>query len=164
MNLRYLLSRIACKSPFTQKVYTVLHEMVPLVEENYPDFAEKYLEMIFLNIDIWKYSSNEIQEMISEHVHKMFILEEHKLYSTPKMVDIMLNCIEVYSNSGVDHANRIQRLSAIILLVADQNFSDEVIAVITSYLNIFFSRRLKNFPLEIYYVLQVYMELYSIGN
>ena len=159
--LRFLLERLANKGGVSGSMFSVVKQILDIVLKHYPSSKEKYIEMIFLNMDIWKHSPQEVQEQIALHVHNMFIVGQNKQFDIPKIVDILLNCIEIYVNQEQIKTVRIKQLLNIILQLSFQHVTKEVLIVIISYANIFFLRRLRNYPLQIYYVLSLYLEIFT---
>ena len=164
INLRYLLGRIAIQSGLSIDIYRILRSMMANIEEYYFEYAENFLEMLLLNMDIWKHSTIQVQEQISEDIFTFFVLQTHKNFRNHKIIDILLNCIEIFANVVQDNNSRIKKLSAIILFLAKNDLTKEVFAVINGYLNVYFLRRLKYYPKQIYYILEILMDIFFNCN
>ena len=161
INLRYLLGRIANKVELPMEIYAILRSSMENIEIFYSDSAENYLEMIITNMNIWKYSSEETQIKIAEDISKYLTLQTHNNLRTPKVIDILLDCIENFANYENDFSSPIKVFSAIILLYGEKTLTKEIYSIIMGYLNVYFLRRLKHFPKQIYCVLSIFMELFN---
>lgn len=161
VNLRYLLGRLAIQSGLTIDIYKNLRNMMEYIEEFYFEYTENFLEMLLLNMDIWKHSTIKVQEQIVEDIFSFFILQNHKNFSNHKIIDILLNCIEIFANVEQESNPRIKKLSKIILYLAKNDLTKEVLGVIMGYLNIYFLRRLKCYPRQIYYILEILLDIFN---
>ena len=159
MILRYLLERLANKSGLSREVFDIQCVILETLLKFYPNSAEKYIEMIYLNMDIWKHSSVELQKFITEQIHRMFVLDPSGQFNATSIVNSLLSCVEVYVDKDRQDDQRVQQISGIVLQLAQKHMSTEIILAIISYANIYFLRRLNNYPIQIYHVMLIFMEL-----
>ncbi len=156
MILRYLLERLANKSGLSLEVFGILCQILDTLLDFYPNSAEKYIEMIYLNMDIWKHSSTEVQKAITEHIHNMFLVQQNKQFNITSIIDSLLSCIEVCVDKD---EQRIQQFSSIVLQLSEKHISTEIVLAIISYANIYFLRRLNSYPMQIYHTMLMFLDL-----
>ena len=115
--------------------------------------------MIFLNLDIWINAKSEVQDTIISRL-KSVIENNSKILKMDKIIDSLLNCIEICVNKRQDLSKFIQQFSEIVIKLTQENLSDVIISKLISYVNIFYMRRLPNYPLQLFYVLKILLEVF----
>ena len=163
MILGYLLGRLAARRGLGAGVYAGLKRVFQVFEKHYPAYTEKFTETILYNMDIWKYSPADVQALVIEQIHSFFIMGKPSPQRVAENIDILLNCIEVYANYD-DKANEkpIDQLSAIILLLAEEFLTNELLFKLISYANVFYVRRLNNYPAQIYHIMNIFNKICEI--
>lgn len=134
-------------------------KILKILLQYYPGLAEKYIEMIFLNLDIWVNAKSEVQDTIISTLTDS-IQNMCKVLKIDKIIDFLLNCIEICVNKRKDLNKFIQQFSEIVIKLAQENLNDVIISKIISYANVFYMRRLPNYPLQLFYVLKILLELF----
>lgn len=129
----------------------------------YPKINEKFIEMILLNVDIWDHSSFSIQEMITTQT-KSLIDSKYSSLSPSKLMDVLLNCLEISANKEETNQIRLMKFSELIIKLCQEQWEDSMPSILLSYANIFYIRRLSKYPLQIYYVLLILLEIHLTSN
>jgi len=160
MILSYLFEKIASKRQFSKPIYDSLEKLLKIIKEFYPQFHESFLESIFYNPEIWKYSSEEIQAKLREHMFEIFTCEKHDTKIMTNHIDIMLNFIEVYCNqqpipSEISLNNMIGRCKQ----MCQVNLTRDTLFTLFGYANPYFIRRLNYHPSQIFYIVSIFLDL-----
>lgn len=165
MVLGYLLGRLAARKGLGAGVYAALKRIFMIFDRHYQDYTEKFTETILYNMDIWKYSPADVQGLVIEQIHNFFIMGNPSPQRVAENIDILLNCIEVYANYD-DRANQkpINQLSAIILILAEEFLTNELLFKLVSYANVFYVRRLRNYPGQIYHIMNIFNKICELCN
>jgi len=124
-----------------------------------PGLAEKYIEMIFLNIDIWINAKKEVHDTI---ITKLSVIMDTKakLLNMDKIVDSLLNCIEICAYKTEDLSKFIQKLSEVVIKICKNFLNDAILSKLISYANIFYIRRNPKYPILLFYVLRILLDLF----
>ena len=162
--LRYVMERIARNCGLKSHIFTLTSQILDTLVDFYPQLVEKYLLMIFLNVDIWVYSYQEgAQKIILDNAYsKLLALSKSKWVKSETIVESLLSCIEIYTNQ--DEAPKLKEIlqfSNIIKLLSVDNLTEGALVRLMSYANAFYVRRLKNYPYQIYFILKILFELFS---
>ena len=115
--------------------------------------------MIFLNLDIWANAESEVQDNMINKL-KNIIENNGKILKIDKIVDYLLSSIETCVNKKEDLSNAIQQFSDITIKLVQDNLSDLIISKLISYINIYYMRRLPNYPLQLFYFLRILLGLF----
>eukprot|EP00826_Nyctotherus_ovalis_P011680 TRINITY_DN1303_c0_g6_i1.p1 TRINITY_DN1303_c0_g6~~TRINITY_DN1303_c0_g6_i1.p1 ORF type:complete len:413 (+),score=145.36 TRINITY_DN1303_c0_g6_i1:38-1276(+) len=158
----YLLQRIARKGGLSSGIYDIVCQMANVLLRFYPNAAETFTELIYINMEIWKHSSEEVQLRIAEKMHQTYIIDTiSKQQNVLLVIDCLLKSVEVFIVNNYKSKLIISSFLKIVTSLSQRYINAEVITTIMSYANVHIARRLVNFPLHIYYVLSVFMELYE---
>jgi hypothetical protein len=113
-------------------------------------------------MDIWKYSSEEVQLKIAEKVHQTYLIDTiSKQYNILLVIDCLMKSIEVFIENNYNNKLIISKFLKIVTSLGKRYLNTEVLITIVSYANVYFARRLPNFTFHIYYALSVFIELYE---
>ena len=164
INLRYLLGLIGNQVEFSLELYNILQVPIKNMEMYSPDIVENYLELILLNMDIWKFSSKKTQIKIVEDFSSYLKQQHQQSLNAEKIVDLSLNGIRILANSDYDNNVSISILSDIILNQAKQKLTKEIFIIIMNHLNAYFLVNTKHCYKPIFYILSIFMELFSTYN
>ena len=159
MVLSYLFEKLASKVAFSETILNALKKLMDVIKEYYSGYAEQYLENVFYNPGVWRYSSEAIQDKILEHMNNNFVGEKNNPQKIAYHVDILFNFLEVYINQ-----ERLNKLKSMILTICYDRMNRETLFTLLGYANAFFVRRLKNHPIQIFYVLSIFLEVYVSRN
>jgi len=161
MMISYLLGRIATKSGLSATIYDLLCQILDILLQFYSNSAQKFIELVYLNMEIWKYSSEDVQYQIAEKVRETYSLEHiNKQGNSHTIIDSLLRCIEVFISLEPRNEVLIQKYTDIILQISKNHMITETVATIISHANLYSLRRLMNYPLQIYYIFSIFCELY----
>jgi hypothetical protein len=75
-------------------------------------------------------------------------------------VDALLNCIEICANREGDFNKYILHLSEIIIKIGQDNLSEGILSKFCGYINLYYIRRLPKYPMQIFYMLRILLELF----
>ncbi len=125
-----------------------------------PDLAERFVETVLLNPDIWVRTSRESQARVMIMARGLAGEFADRLRAD-RFVDMLTHCIETLADSDrEDRTDTIAQISELVVLWAKQGLSEAVLSKITSYANIYYIRRLRAYPMQLYYVLRILLSLF----
>jgi len=131
--------------------------------QNLPIILDEYLENIFLNPDIWTKATKEGQEGFLRKIANLIEEYSEKLNSA-HLIDILLQNIAVICNMDVTaKTDAILHISDIILSLGRKNLDESILSKIASYLNIFYIRKTNMYPLQIFYILRIVLNIFLSG-
>ena len=158
---RYLLEKLSNGVGLSDEVYIMIINNLEAMLKWLPDLAEKYVEMVLLNPDIWAKTTKESQERVM--LMARGLAEEYKgKLRIDHFVDMLMHCIETLAESDRDDKSAmISQLSELVVLWAKQSLTESVLSKITSYANIYYIRRLSAYPMQLYYVLSILLNLFT---
>ena len=147
----------------TSEIYIISIMIMQSLLFLYPKLCEKYIEMILLNVDIWGHSPLPIQDMIITQT-KSLIDSKYSCIKPSKLMDVLLNCVEISANKEEPNYFSLAKYSELIIKLCQEQWEDSMASILMSYANIFYIRRLSKYPLQIYYVLLILLEIHLTSN
>jgi len=137
--------------------------LLETIKQYLPELTERYIENIFLNPDIWKTGTEKAQEDILKRT-KTLCEEANTSVRSETIVNMLMHCIEIMCDERKDSMNTLSIITIILIQVAKTNLSEAILTKIISYANIFYIRKLRYYPLQLYYVMYVLLDLFQTGN
>jgi len=158
----YLLERIAKKGGLSSAIYEIVYQILDVLLKYYPNAGETFIKLIYINMDIWKYSSEEVQLKIAEKMYQTYLIDTiSKQYNILLVIDCLMKSIEVFIESNYNNKLIISKLLRIVTSLGKKYLNTEILKTIVSYANVYFAKQLVNFTLHIYYALSTFIELYE---
>lgn len=130
------------------------------IAECIPDLTEKYIEYIFLNPQIWKTGPEKAQEDILDR-SKLLCKDFSQILRTESIVNMLMLSIEIICDDGKDSMLTLQKISKILLEVATPNLTEAILSKIIAYANIYYIRHLRYYPLQLFYVMRILLEIFQ---
>ena len=145
--------------PLSVKIYQQVDLILQLFIESNLNFAEKYLEMVILNPDIWVLSTNDIQLNIIE---KTFALVQNKnlKFQMANIIDFLLNSYEIYTNMDNENHLITRKLATIITNLLKNNLNEFTLSKFISYANLYYIRRFPYYHRQLYNILLILLNVF----
>jgi len=121
-----------------------------------PHLLKSYLELIFFYPEIWTSTSEPIQYAI---IGKMKELIED--FPEADFIDALMNNIEVLAVKG--NIKHIQYVTDLCSLLAKKNLTGRMLSNIASYMNIYYIRQGIHYPIKLYYILRIVLNIFVDG-
>ncbi len=159
---RYFLEKVGTIHGIRDEVYGMMSAVLEAIIQSLPGVLERFLEHIFLNPDIWTHASKEGQDGVLRKA--MNLIEEYPDTFRPvQLIDILMHNVEVLCVIGEVKADTILQISGLVLILAKGAMNEAVLAKIVSYANVYYARRNKCYPYQLYYVCCILLNLFNSG-
>ena len=133
--------------------------LLETIAECIPELTEKYIENIFLNPQIWKTGPEKAQEDILDR--SKLLCKDFQILKTESIVNMLMQSIEIICEDGKDSLPTLQKISKILLEIATPNLTEAILAKIIAYANIYYIRHLRYYPLQLFYVMRILLEIFQ---
>lgn len=138
-------------------MYDSLNFLLEIIAQELPALCEIYLSQVYFNPCIWVHTSPVIQKAILLEI-RIFVEKLPAL----NLIDILMH--NVVTLCATSEVKLVFAVSDIIALLAKNRLDAAMIAKISSYANVYYIRKNKDYPLQLYYVLRILMTLFNEGR
>lgn len=159
--LSYLLEKLAERVEYTEEVLNTLARLMNSISRNYPQFYNKFRELVIYNPDTWLYTSEELFKKVLNNIQGNAVGSNSTAEMRSDYLGILLNFIEAYSAQEPLPESRLEKLKEITYMTYFENINHSLLSVLFSYSNGYLLKDKKSQFIQMYYVLSILFKSFS---
>ena len=144
------------------KVFAALSKTVETTIAYYPGTAEKCLEALFLNVELWVCFDSTFRLSVVDHLEHLVDRYWRNL-DLSVVFDSILNCMESAINRGTELEPCVQRLASLAQQMLHESLTDSTLDKLAGYMNVHYIRRLPKYPVQLFYMLRILFGTFISG-